>query len=437
MAGPGAGPRHRSSGPRPARVGLFGLLGSGNLGNDGSLEAVLGYLRDRHPDARVDFMCAGPECVTARYGLPATRLHWSRSEYQTASGPVSIARKAIAKIVDAVRTVAWVRRHDVVIVPGMGVLEATQPLRPWGFPYSLFLLCAAARITGTRAGLVSVGADPIDEPLIRWLTRWSARLASYRSYRDRHSLEAMRSMGADTSADEVYPDLAFALPNPPNPDSRTGIVGVGVMAYRGRNAERGRADEVYAAYLETITTFVRWLVDSGRRVRLFTGDRSDEAVVTDIIADLRSWRPGLDPSCVVAEPLADLPDLMRQMATVDAVVATRYHNVLCALKLSKPTVSLGYAAKHDRLMQSMGLGEFCLTVGPTDGDRLIERFTALESRTGELRRTMSERNRANRRRLQEQFDVLSDTLIEAPGSAPAAAGSDRARSLSTRIEAQQ
>ena len=31
--------------PAAPRVGLFGLLGSGNIGNDASMESILGYLR--------------------------------------------------------------------------------------------------------------------------------------------------------------------------------------------------------------------------------------------------------------------------------------------------------------------------------------------------------------------------------------------------------
>ncbi|MGW5693021.1 hypothetical protein ACWEWX_19220, partial [Streptomyces asiaticus] len=88
------------------RVGVFGLLGSGNLGNDGSLEAVLGYLRAEHPDAVVDALCGGPEAVTARFGIPATRLHWYRGEYRTASRAGSIAAKGLgtqAQIWDQIR----------------------------------------------------------------------------------------------------------------------------------------------------------------------------------------------------------------------------------------------------------------------------------------------------------------------------------------------
>lgn len=91
------------------RIGVFGLLGSGNLGNDGSLEAVLGYLRAEHPDAVLDALCGGPEEVAARFGIPATRLHWYAGEYRTASRTGAIAAKGLGKFVDVVRTAAWVQ----------------------------------------------------------------------------------------------------------------------------------------------------------------------------------------------------------------------------------------------------------------------------------------------------------------------------------------
>lgn len=56
------------------RVGLFGKLGVGNIGNDASMEAILGYLRAEHPDAIVDAMCGGPERIAAEYGLCAMPL---------------------------------------------------------------------------------------------------------------------------------------------------------------------------------------------------------------------------------------------------------------------------------------------------------------------------------------------------------------------------
>ncbi|MEV5714407.1 polysaccharide pyruvyl transferase family protein [Amycolatopsis mediterranei] len=388
---------------RAPRVGVFGLLGSGNLGNDGSLEAVLGYLLAEYPDAVLSALVGGPELVRERYGLDATPLHWNQSEYETASGLRSVALKGFGKLVDIARTAAWVRKQDVVIVPGMGVLEATLPLRPWGFPYSLFLLSATGRLFGTKVALVCVGANHIGARATRTLVRWSGRLAAYRSYRDDISRDAMRAMGVDTSADQVYPDLAFSLPTPAA-GGKPGTVGVGVMAYYGGNDDRAEADRIYRHYVDTMNRFVAWLVDQDRPVRLFIGDRIDRQVVDEIIEKTAS-------PLVTAAPAETLDELMHEMAAVDSVVATRYHNVLCALKVAKPTVAIGYAPKNDVLMAEMGLDGFTQRAKTVGFDRLVEQFTELENRSAELRRTLQERNEMNAQRLKDQFAALSAALF--------------------------
>lgn len=395
----------------PVRVGLFGLLGSGNVGNNGSLEAVLGYLRAAHPEAVVDALCGGPEDIATRYRIPATRLNWYRGEYRTASRAGAIAAKALGKIVDVVRTAVWVRRHDVVIVPGTGVLETTLPLRPWGFPYSLFLLCATGRLFGTRVALVSVGAAAIGSRPTRTLVRWSARLATYRSFRDAMSRDAMRAMDVDTARDEVYEDLVFALPTPVGeleeaPSGPPGTVCVGVMAFHGSNDERDRAVEIHRRYLDGTTGFVRALVEDGRPVRLVTGDDIDRPVVAAIL-------DAVDSPLVTAAETASLDDLMKEMVAADTVVATRYHNLICSLKVGTPTLALSYSAKSDALMDRMGLGAYCHPAREADVDRLLERFRELEQRSAQLRRTLTERNLAAARRLERQFTDLTAALFPA------------------------
>ena len=400
------------------RIGFFGLLGHGNLGNDGSLEAFLAYLAKSYPDAEIDFLCSGPDVVKKRYGLPAIRMNWNRDEYSTASSPRSLALKGIGKFVDFFWTTSWVRRHDVVVVPGMGVLEGGLPLRWWGFPYSLLLLTAAGRLTGTKVALVSVGANTSGRRMTRRVFTWAARLAYYRSFRDQLSKDAMRATGLGIADDPVYPDLAFSLPIPAvrsaTPPGEPTTVGVGVMTYRGTDDDRDRAEEVFDEYVAKMTRFVHWLVDNGHRVRLLTGDHEDELVSSAILADVRENRPDLDPSWVVEDPPKSLDDVMEQMAALDTIVATRFHNVVCALMLSKPTVSIGYAAKNDVLMADMGLAEFCQNIRSLDVDRLMAQYTALESRRDVVGPAMDERNAVNRSRLEDQYDVLSSKVFPRP-----------------------
>jgi polysaccharide pyruvyl transferase WcaK-like protein len=401
-----------ASGPN---VGLFGLLGSGNFGNNASMETVLSYLRIAHSDAVVDIMGSGTaERIRTTYGIDATPLYWYAKYGKRTSGPSTIALKALGKGLDIFRTASWVRRHDVVIVPGAGPLETTLPVRAWGFPFTFFVVALSGRLLGTKVVLVSVGADDIKKRATRWLSNATVRLSYYRSYRDNHSLAAMQRRGIDTSKDRVFPDLAFGVPTPPYEPGDMKIVGVGVMDYHGGNDDRPRAAEIHSSYVEKMTTFVNWLVSTGHQVRIFGGDSKFDWDVADrIIADVRHARPGLDPASITAERANSYAELMRLMSPAGTVVATRYHNVMCALKLCKPTISLGYSRKFVALMTDMGVAEFNQFADSFDISQLIEQFEEVQKRHAELRSRMSERNAAKRNSLDEQFAMLSEMLFSA------------------------
>jgi polysaccharide pyruvyl transferase WcaK-like protein len=410
MAYPDAG--KRAQGASAVRIGLFGGLGSGNIGNDASLEAVLGYLRAEHSDAILDAMCTGPETLRDRYGLPAIPLLWYGANAHASRA--GFVLKAYGKAIDAIRTAMWVRRHDVVIVPGMGVLEASLPLRPWQLPYTMFVLCLAGRLFRTKVALVSVGARVISQRLTRWLFSSAARLAYYRSYRDVASRDAMASRGRAASTDPVYPDLVFAIPASSIEPGDARTVGIGVMAYYGTNDDDRRlAEQIHAIYVEKMKIFARRLVDDGRRIRFLVGDvnGSDESVVRELMADLRSYRPDLDPARVGAEQVASFADLMRAMEPAHVVVATRYHNVMCALRLCKPSISIGYAAKNFALMTDMGLPEYCQLLNSLDVDMLIDQLRQLEGSFDELRQKLIERNIANEQLIKNQLSELSEVLL--------------------------
>jgi polysaccharide pyruvyl transferase WcaK-like protein len=193
------------------------------------------------------------------------------------------------------------------------------------------------------------------------------------------------------------------------------------MAYRGTNDDRKQADQIYATYVDGMKRFVRWLVDSDRRVLLIVGDvnGSDDEVVREIQADLAASRPDLDPSAVVAASVSSYTDVMRVLQPVSSVVAIRYHNILCALKLSKPTISIGYSPKHDVLMAEMGLPEFAQAVDALDFDQLTKLFTQLEDRAGELRQTLREHNAVKVRGVQDLYAELTDRLFGPAEPTPA------------------
>lgn len=396
------------------RVGIFGKVGAGNLGNDASMESLLAFLKRDHPEAIIDAMCTGPDVLRAKYGIKATHLFW-HNRFK-ASGSTSTVLKVVGRGFDTVRTAAWVRRHDVVLVPGAGVLEASLPMVPRGWPYALFLLSAYGKLFGTKVAMASVGAGLVKQPITSWLTNFAARNAYYRSYRDAGAREAMRQRGIDVSRDHVYPDLAFALPAPTGASVDERLVVVGVMHYEGTNDERKQAAEISRKYVADMKRFIRWLVDNDRKVLLIVGDvnGSDGSVVNEILKDLRDNVPDLAPGTVTAAEVSSYSDVMRALLPVNTVVAIRYHNVLCALKMSKPTISIGYSPKHDVLIRDMGLPEYAQAVSNLDVDELIKLFIDLESRAPELRRILREHNATKAAGLDAQFAELSGVLFGTP-----------------------
>jgi polysaccharide pyruvyl transferase WcaK-like protein len=392
------------------RVGLFGLLGSGNIGNDASTDAIVRYLRTEQPGSVVDAMCMGWERLRDRYGMATTPIQWQAAR-PLPGGPLGAALKMLGKTLDIVRTARWVSRHDVVIVPGMGIMDAALPINPWGVPWALFLLCLVGRLLGTKVALVSAGASPASNPLTARLYTWSGRLAYYRSFRDEKSRAVMKHQGLDTSGDRIYPDLVFTLPVDPVPPPDPLAVGVGVMAYYGGNEDRDQAAQIHAVYQAKMESFVGWLIDSGRSVRLFIGDEVDQPVADAIAAGVQASRPALDPARLTATPMTTYAELADVVTPVATVVATRFHNVLFALKLGKPVISIGYSPKNDSLMSDIGLGEYTQYVKSLDVEKLKAQFTQVESQEAQVRELLANVMPQRSEQAREQLDELSRALF--------------------------
>lgn len=82
--------------------------------------------------------------------------------------------------------------------------------------------------------------------------------------------------------------------------------------------------------------------------------------------------------------MSSLHDLMRQMQETDVTAASRFHNVIRAVKLAKPVVALGNEAKHDALMADFGLARFCQHIERFEVSWLLEQVTVLLRAQGEI-----------------------------------------------------
>lgn len=413
------------------KILLFGLFGCGNSGNDASLEAALDMLRRVAPQAEPVCITPAPDAVTRRYGIAAAAI--GTRVYET--GPLRLLDRLLGglprRLGNVVRAARLARQADALVFPGTGILDDFGT-GPFGSPVAIFGWCLGARAGGARVAFVSVGAGPAEHPLSRRLFAWAARLAHYRSYRDAVSRDFLARAGVDVRRDGVFPDLVFGLPVPPVRSRPAGPlrVGVGVMGYYGWKHHATAGHEIHRAYIDKMRRFVLWLLDAGHDVCLLTGDVGDEAALATLAAAVRQARPGLRPGRLGEAPTADLRALMAVMADLDLVVGTRFHNMVAALKLGLPAISIGYADKNDALLADVGLGEFCQHIETFDIDRLQQQVAALVAAREDRAATVAEAVADLRRRLREQECMLATWLATAaPATAPERSGLGRPVSL--------
>jgi polysaccharide pyruvyl transferase WcaK-like protein len=235
----------------------------------------------------------------------------------------------------------------------------------------------------------------------------------------------MKGLGLDVTHDSVYPDIVFSLPASPatpRPDDAPAItVGVGVMAYYGWRGHGEEGQRIYLTYLEKITEFIAWVLDRNCGVRLITGDLMDAPAVQHVRDAVARKRPDLAGHRLVAVPIHSFRDVESEINLTDVVVATRFHNVVCAILRNKPVVSIGYAQKNDVLMVDMGLGRFCQQIEHLDVSRLIAQFEQLVAEREAVKNSLAKKCVDYRRRLDDQFNCLLNppgTTVHALPSKP-------------------
>jgi polysaccharide pyruvyl transferase WcaK-like protein len=398
---------------KPTKICLFGHFGSENSGNEATLLAIVSRLRLLSPSSKLCCICTHPERVVVTHDIDAvpytTRLLriWDR---QAPLG--KRLRTAFPGLGEEVRDYirAWrtLKGTDLFIVPGTGLLNDAWGLSGWG-PYGVLKWSLMARLRGCRVMFVSVGAGPVHSRLARLCLRCALSLADYRSYRDVPSREVVEGIGVPAKDDRIYPDLVFglSLPLPSAAAHREGrpVVGLGLMEYSERYSVGNPKRDTYERYLESLAVFVRWLLDHEYDVKLLLGDA--DTLVIDALRGVLRERHGSDvDERVTDQPIGSVDELLSQLSATDLVVATRFHNVLMSLLLTKPVIAISFHHKCSSLMSEMGLSDYCHDINQMNADTLIAQFQALVRDSDNVKPLIVQRVDEARQALDEQYQLL-------------------------------
>lgn len=398
------------------KIGIFGHFSDINFGNDSTFQALLYNLRRHSPDSDVTCICTDPPTTRRLYNIHAVPMNGIRSNTTWLGGKPAarLLRKAVIGIprelsrwLEAFRAL---KGMDALIVAGTGLLTDSHGLRNWG-PYNVFKWSLVARLRGCELLFVSVGAGPLRGRRGKWLIKSALRLATFRSYRDSDTQRYLNSIGFDTNGDKVFPDLAFSLQESGKPrhdvrKPRRRVVGLGLMMYAGTLSVNPPSDVVYAAYLEALVVFVKWLLARDYDVRLLIGDISDRPVTREFRELLKARSVVYEEGRVIDEPVISVDNLLSQLKATDFVVATRYHNCLLALLLDKPVISISFHQKCASLMSDMELSAYCQDITQLDSDWLISQFCELEKDADRLKGLIKQKTEEFRKASEEQYSFI-------------------------------
>jgi polysaccharide pyruvyl transferase WcaK-like protein len=404
---------------KPARISFYGNFGTGNLGNEATLQAVIQQILRRWPDGQLLCFCANPQDVRTRHKIAAfpsetiDKIAVGKSDSRGRQGRLTrFFRIAFWRIplelVHWAKCLGKISRTDMLIVAGTGIV-ADYLTGPLGWPYDIFKLSTLAALCRVKLVFLSVGVGPIHHPLSRWLLKRSLALAHHRSYRDEASKQYLQKIGFNTGGDFVCPDVVFGLSLGKRVAGvRAGqrqVVGLGIKHYGSTEPE------AFREYLDTMAAFVSWLQGQGYGVRLLVGDfQYDSPAIEQFVAVLKRRNIPADAPLLIAEPALTVEELLRQLGETEAVVSARYHNLVLALIQNKPVIALSDHAKLDSLVTDFGLAQYLIPLRNLNPDGLIERFKQLENDAERLRPHLN----AELEKYRQALDALYASVLSRP-----------------------
>ena len=303
---------------------------------------------------------------------------------------------------------ARLKGSKLLAMTGTGML-GDYAIGPFDLHYDIFRWAVIAKLCRCKLRFVSVGGGPIRHPLSRYFVKTALALADYRSYRDASSKDHLAAIGVDVTKDAVYPDLAFSLPRLSclliTILVDGSVVGVGLMNYYNRLGRSGKDETIYRDYLGRIASFVVRLLERGCAVRVLIGDFVWDQGVRGRPAE-RNWKnvdTAIKYGRIIDEPASSVDELLSQLASVDVVVSSRYHNVLLGLVLGKPAIAVSYHEKFQPLMDGLGLQEFCMDIEQFDVEELIKKVFKLIEDAPVIRSQTASKTESYRAALDEQY----------------------------------
>lgn len=371
-------------GERPPEIVLCGYFGEGNIGDEAILLAFTRWAAEEMPGAGLTAISTHPKSTARDFNIDA------------------VGQTAFFRIFKAIK------RSDLVVFPGGGILQDSTSLRSVLYYYALASLARGLR---RKVYFLNQGVGPLGRPVSRKLVaRLATKIASVFSVRDPDSAELLKELGVDAkkiilSADTTLLLASGATPREAGRPSDAGVFTVGFAL---------RPHATLSAFLSTVPDIVESLPRGRKRYLLFEFQReTDEDASALLIRNLDVEGAEIERVSLLNGAGGSSPDVMRaimEMGRCGLVVGMRLHSLIFAAIAGAPFVGLSYDPKVKAFCGLMGRP--CLAPEGEAAAAIRERISETVSRAGAA---AAEKLKGHARRLDEIMERFAAAARKCAG----------------------
>ena len=306
------------------------------------------------------------------------------------------------------QTYRKLRHVDLLAVAGSQHLN-DYVLGPWNFPYTLFKWTILAKLRGAKVAFLNVGAGPLQTMLGKWFIKQAVIWSDFQSYRDESSVRCIKELGVQVVRPSL-PDMVFSLfpERKPSAQGKVGanlVVGVNPIPFNSADYWVGGNQENYDRYIRSMASFASWILRRGCKVVFFpTQLTMDPLVIRDMMAqiDMTLFEQG----SVVEASIKSIEDLSAAIASMDIVVASRFHGLIFSMLHEKPVLGIAYAEKTRDLMTYMGQADHVLDILELNLSEMQRGFCEIEAHREQIAATLRRKSQDCRQAVEAEFDKV-------------------------------
>lgn len=381
--------------PPGDQISLIGATLAGNRGAEAMLATTVGRIRDTMPDSRfiihsyfpkddreicadlgVEVVDATPKALVLLYFpfsvvdrvLGFVGLNWPRAWMPR--GPRELARS-----------------NALLDVSGISFSDGREKFIPFNvlnnWPAMLF------RVPVVK---LSQGLGLFEGWLNRLSAKWIIRRCAKVFARGEGSFEATQALELGNAL-AVAPDIAFSFRAEDSlTDESPGYEGEilaalralspkteGILALSVSSVVHKKCTKRGIDYVKVMSEVTEGLVERGLGVLIYPNatregtdslHNNDLPLVVDIAAQLsESSRERV----VTIERDLNTAALREVLIPVDGMIASRFHAMISALSMGKPTMVLGWGHKYQEVLEQLGIGAWCFDFSDLRTDFVLER----------------------------------------------------------------